>query len=798
MSYDSDHWAELQTLFHLAEETPESERERVLGAACSEPDLLRRALEILTAAAPVKDPGPEPAAGNIGPYKLIRHLGTGGTGAVYLAERVVGSVIQKSAVKVLAPHAAGAGFIERFDREQRILASLEHPNIVRMQDAGITANGQPYLVMEYVDGVHLDEYCDREKLGIAARIRLFLAICDGVDYAHRNLVVHLDLKPSNLLVTTNGAVKLLDFGTSKLMQNDGRITATVMATPAYASPEQLRNEPVTTACDIYSLGVVLFELVTGKRPTSTLAIDETGRWREPEGPESVVTGPAAAADRGTTENRLRGQLAGDLSTVIRKCLRPSPEDRYLSIGALSGDLTRYLEGRPVLARPQTTLYQVSKFVRRNRGRVSLALVLGIALAGSLFYAWQGQRLALKEAQRAMQMQTFMYRLFQSANSNYTGKPAATVAEFLELGVKVLPEYIKNPGDLRQAQLSLGASMFQSRDFKAAEPVFEQIMASAKAAGDTASEVEADTYLCTIRSQQGHPDTGLPLCERAIAHSGTAGVPAHTRALAAMQYASNREDAGIRDDENVRQAVQAVQISREHQLPPHETALALTVLASLYQQRGAMEKAEPLFQEALGLYRQDPLALCEQGDIFYGLAGIRQKTNRQEEAPPLFQKAYDTYKTCSGAEDRETLRMGAYYAGALIDAGRAREAVPMLESALPIWEKANAGNAFGLREILHFLDLSYLETGRFADAEKIAARELAMHSEAKIPRTERMVGFAEFLMARALAGQGKYREALPHAEFAAGNLAVGAVSPGAKRLLEDARTLVKKIYSKLDG
>ncbi len=169
---------------------------------------------------------------------------------------------------MLAPHAAGKMFFERFQREQRILASLEHPHIVRMLDAGLTENGNPYLVMEYVDGVHLDEYCDREKPDVVGRLRLLLTICEAVDYAHRNLVVHLDLKPSNLLVTSNGAVKLLDFGTSKLLEVDGAYSATLMATPAYASPEQLRNQAVTTACDVYSLGVIAFELLAGSRPSS--------------------------------------------------------------------------------------------------------------------------------------------------------------------------------------------------------------------------------------------------------------------------------------------------------------------------------------------------------------------------------------------------------------------------------------------------------------------------------------------------------------------------------------------------
>jgi len=254
MTQDSANWKLLQDLFHLAEATPEADRERVLTEKCPDEELRHRALSILKASsveeAESASAAPPQLNGKIGPYSLIRLLGSGGIGSVYLVERMAGGALQRSALKVLAPHAAGPSFIERFHREQHILASLDHPNITRMLDAGLTETGQPYLVMEWVDGVHLDAYCDAHNLDVDQRLRLFLRVCDAVAYAHRNLVVHLDLKPSNILVTSDGTVKLLDFGTSKLIQPDTLFTTTVMATPAYASPEQLRNEPVTTACDV--------------------------------------------------------------------------------------------------------------------------------------------------------------------------------------------------------------------------------------------------------------------------------------------------------------------------------------------------------------------------------------------------------------------------------------------------------------------------------------------------------------------------------------------------------------------
>src|SRR3984957_11445919 len=270
MTPDRTQWERLQELFHLLEAVPEADRDQALIKAGAEPELRARVLKILRAGSRdrMAKPPNDPAAQSFGTYRVIEVIGSGGIGTVYLVERDAGDVKQRAALKVLAPHAAGAGFADRFRREQRILSSLDHPHITRMLDAGLGARGEPYLVMEYVAGEHLDTCCDRLRLSIEDRLRLFLKIAEAVAYAHRNLVVHLDLKPSNILVTTDGAPKLLDFGTSKVLRVDGDSTSTLPVTPSYASPEQLRNEAVTTSCDVYSLGVILYELLVGARPAS--------------------------------------------------------------------------------------------------------------------------------------------------------------------------------------------------------------------------------------------------------------------------------------------------------------------------------------------------------------------------------------------------------------------------------------------------------------------------------------------------------------------------------------------------
>jgi eukaryotic-like serine/threonine-protein kinase len=568
---------------------------------------------------------------------------------------MVGGTLQRSAMKVLAPHSAGPSFIERFHREEHILASLDHPNITRMLDAGMSDLGQPYLVMEYVDGVHLDAYCDAHKLGIAERLKLSLYVCDEVGYAHRNLIVHLDLKASNILVTSDGAVKLLDFGTSKLIQPDSRMTTTVLATPAYASPEQLRNEPVTTSCDVYALGAVLFELLAGSRPGHSASvaamIERAIKEQEPERLPDAVTS-TAAENRGLTENRLRQWLAGDLATIAQKCLNPRPRDRYPAIDLLTGDIRRYLSGRPVLARPQTTFYRLGKYVRRHRGAVAATLLVAIALLASAAYAGWRQEQAVREGQRAMRMQTFMYRLFKLANSNYTGKPAATVPEFLKLGVKMLPEYIKDPADLREAQMGLAESMCENGDLDSAQAVLTETIASAKAAKDISTEAESEAFSGNIAYLQGQMDAGEKLTAHSLELSRKPGVPPDVRVWSAIFYAWNRDDNGFRSDENLRLLQFAVKECQGNDLSPRETANALYMLGEDLELRGQLDEAERAFRQALQVYGQDPLALCDQSAVYGDLAYVTEMRGDVPASLPINQCAYDGYAKCSGADTRK--------------------------------------------------------------------------------------------------------------------------------------------------
>jgi serine/threonine protein kinase len=342
------------------------------------------------------------AGQSIGAYRLISPIGQGGMGSVWLAERNDGRFERRVAVKFLHFSVATQDGVERFKREGRILGQLAHPHIAELIDAGITANGEPYLVLENVEGEHIDEYCDRHKLDLNARIKLFLDVLKAVAHAHANLIVHRDIKPSNVLVRSDGQVKLLDFGIAKLLADDNSPTATALTaegagslTPLYAAPEQITGDAVTTATDVYASGVLLYLLMTGRHPAGTethsaaqlvKAIVETDPPRTSQAIASATVEPAEM--RGSTVEKLRRQLRGDLDTITAKALKKDPQQRYSSATAFADDLQRHLKHVPISAQPDTFAYRAAKFLRRNRTTValtaiSIALVIGSLSAGLL-------------------------------------------------------------------------------------------------------------------------------------------------------------------------------------------------------------------------------------------------------------------------------------------------------------------------------------------------------------------------------------------------------------------------------
>jgi serine/threonine-protein kinase len=470
-----------------------AEREAALNALAEQPELLQQVLELLQAAReaetqdflgnPAVDGVVQPGArrprtgAHCGPYQLERRIGTGGMGEVWLARRSDGLYQGEVAIKLL--YGSGQPWMrERFAREGQILGRLQHPNIARLLDAGVAADGSLYLVLEYARGLRIDQWCDRQRLDLHGRLRLFLKVCEAVAQAHVQLVVHRDLKPSNILVTTEGGVKLLDFGIAKLLEaedgGDSELTrlAGRPMTPEYAAPEQLLNQRVTTATDVYALGVLLHLLLAGGRPysvehASPAQLEQAILGGEPRTlNRTFATAPAAtglsagelAARRGCTPERLRRQLRGDLDNIVARALRKDPAQRYATVAALAEDLQRYLDHLPVRARGESLRYRAAKFLRRNRlGVAAAAAVLLTLAAGVAGVAWQAHEALLQareaqlQARRAERVKDFLIGVFKAADPDNSQRVDLSAREVLDQGVKQMQAGLEAEPEL-QAEL----------------------------------------------------------------------------------------------------------------------------------------------------------------------------------------------------------------------------------------------------------------------------------------------------------------------------------------------------------
>ena len=478
-----ENWSTLSPYLDKALTLSQEERERWLEALRTQnPDLAKQLQELLNEHQALRQEAfletgplmPLPNAGLagqiIGAYRLVSPIGHGGMGTVWLAERSDGRFERKAAVKFLSAALIGHGGEERFKREGAILGRPSHPNTAELLDAGVTSTGQPYLVLEYIEGEPIDQYCEARRLDIRARIRLFLDVLGAVAHAHANLIIHRDIKPSNVLVSKDGSVKLLDFGIAKLLEGGGEQgTATLLThesgsafTPLFAAPEQLTNGVVTTATDVYELSVLLYLLMTGQYPVGSgaqSAADLVKSILEIEAPRasSVITsegGMIAAQNRGSSPDKLQRQLRGDLDAIIRKGLRKQPSQRYITADALAEDLRRYLAGEPVIAQPESTWYRTKKFLVRRRWAVFSVASIVVALAAGLGTALWQAHIARRESRVATAMEGFLEDIFR-ANSSYQDDPVkareTTARQLLDIGARKIDQELV---DVPEAKLRI--------------------------------------------------------------------------------------------------------------------------------------------------------------------------------------------------------------------------------------------------------------------------------------------------------------------------------------------------------
>jgi serine/threonine protein kinase len=485
-----EQWQIIHGLFDQAVALPVAERASWLAQACPDAAIREQVASMLAADADdSSDPGDivQVAAGEsfapaievgseLGGYRIVAVINHGGMGSVYEAERADAEFNQRVAIKVINVALAGPQLISRFKSERQILARLEHASIARLIDGGTTQSGAPYLVMEYVDGLPITRYCDQNQLSTTQRLRLFEQVCAAVHTAHQNLIIHRDIKPDNILVTKNGVPKLLDFGIAKIVDDHGSATTLAltqanmrMYTPLYASPEQIRGTGITTASDIYSLGVLLYELLVGvspygERANTRASLTAAISTHEPARPSTLVQSgevdSAALEHRSATAPTLRKRLRGDLDNIVLMALRKEPERRYASARQFALDVGLYLRDRPVAARQDTAGYRFSKFVRRNRTAVAMGVAATIGMISlAAFYTYQ---LALErdraqaEATRANQTAVFLQNLFRSSDPEESGGETLTARTLLDQGVRELNVTLTNQPQVRAAlQTTMG-------------------------------------------------------------------------------------------------------------------------------------------------------------------------------------------------------------------------------------------------------------------------------------------------------------------------------------------------------
>ena len=431
MPLDATRWKLAEELFHQLLATPPEQRERELLPLDAE---LRgevvalidgfEASEAHRVNASAKSTESPAAVQSIGPYTVIKQLGEGGMGTVYLAERADAQYHKQVAIKLIRPGPGSYALMQRFYTERQILSGMEHPNIARMLEGGVIENAQPYLVMEYVDGERFDKYCDARQLGVRERLELFAKVCGAVNYAHQSLIVHRDLKPNNIMVSREGEPKLLDFGVAKAFQpssenssnrSDSELTATIglFFTPLYASPELLRGQHTTVSTDVYSLGVILYQLLTGRLPHDKYSLSpgeliSAVMTADPLRPstsaaqalEHEATPQELAARRGLTPQKLQRVLQGDLDGIVLKALAKDPKERYASVEQLNDDIARYLTGKPVLAVEGSTAYLVKKFISRHKTYVAAAALVLVSLLGGLAGTLWQARVARQQSAEA--------------------------------------------------------------------------------------------------------------------------------------------------------------------------------------------------------------------------------------------------------------------------------------------------------------------------------------------------------------------------------------------------------------
>ena len=802
---DRDNWARVaRILDQILDAADASDRESILQEQCGDDSKLRREVEALFAAAqdqedildqPLGEGTPDLLAGlasdlgetldtdqagrTIDRYRLVEVLGRGGMGVVYLAERADEHFEKSVALKLIPRGLETPEKERRFLIERQILARLEHPGIARLLDGGVTDEGFPYLVMEYVDGEPIDEYCRNRGLSVRDRLELMRQVCTAAQYAHQNLVVHRDLKPSNILVTAERQAKLLDFGVGKILEEAEGDPATAFQplTPEYASPEQIQNRAVSTATDVYSLGVLLYRLLTGTTPHRLRGSGSDSNGPMEDRAQTLTKPPSRVIEAGAggenleapplSPQKLQKRLEGDLDTIALKALRKEPERRYASVIEMSDDIERHLEGRPIHARRSTWRYRAGKFVVRHRLSVAAAALISLLLgAGVVTIAWQG-RVAARErdraqlqAQRAERVADLLSSLFEAANPRQEAGEQVTARDLLDQGEARIRTELTDEPFLRAQLLEVMSRAYTGiGDFDKAADLASDSVSSLRAEGPEANMELAKslTTLGAIHFARGEYDEcDAFLVEAVHLHEAEDPVSAEDLAVTLGHLAQLRNTVG--------KATEAEAILRRTlaiwQESGNEEQAALTnhILATTLENLGDVEVALELKQESLEVLRrlygeENPVVAQLTNNVAFNL----HNSGRFEEAEQLYRQALAVSERRLGPDHVEVAEVLSNIGRLMMDQGRYQEAEPLTRRSVEIMHGSVSEDHFQriACEINHASCQSAL--GQH-DSAVAAYRSTLERFERLLGEEHQATARVKSLLAQALQRQGDLEEA----------------------------------------